>query len=218
MLLSAASTAQAWNDNTHLAISRAAGYEKWYNSAAADAAKIKAGLVEEQNHYSNIPLNVLINRTIVLQQVTKYNSNTDTGGHLYGAILGALLTYIDDTGMKKYADYSLAYMAHYIGDLSQPLHNMEYNKFNKNMHLQCDEIVDSEVQGNIAEIQKNMYLVTIRKQLFQEDIADAISHVANESRILAKQLEIEKRPLTKREAYKQLGHSASLLKGILQYL
>jgi hypothetical protein len=37
------SQAWAWHDETHLAIAKAAGYEKWYNAAGADITKIKAG-------------------------------------------------------------------------------------------------------------------------------------------------------------------------------
>ena len=28
-----------WNDETHIAIAKAAGYKKWYNSTGADMAK-----------------------------------------------------------------------------------------------------------------------------------------------------------------------------------
>jgi hypothetical protein len=47
------SQAWAWHDETHLAIAKAAGYEKWYNAAGADITKIKAGNVEKKNHYVN---------------------------------------------------------------------------------------------------------------------------------------------------------------------
>jgi hypothetical protein len=30
-----------WHDETHIAIAKAAGYEKWFNAAGADIAKIK---------------------------------------------------------------------------------------------------------------------------------------------------------------------------------
>jgi hypothetical protein len=49
------SQAWAWHDETHLAIAKAAGYEKWYNAAGADITKIKAGDVEKKNHYVSNP-------------------------------------------------------------------------------------------------------------------------------------------------------------------
>lgn len=36
VLAAAVAPAQAWMDETHLAIAKAAGYAKWYNAAAAD--------------------------------------------------------------------------------------------------------------------------------------------------------------------------------------
>ena len=44
-----------------------------------------------------------------------------------------------------------------------------------------------------------------------------IARIANLSMELDHQLEKENRMLTKEEAYVQLGHSASLLNGILEY-
>ena len=45
----------AWHDETHIAIAKSAGYEKWYNAAGADITRIKAGDVEKKNHYVNNP-------------------------------------------------------------------------------------------------------------------------------------------------------------------
>ena len=45
----------SWDDKTHLVIAKASGYFRWYNIAAADLAKIKAGNLETYNHYSNNP-------------------------------------------------------------------------------------------------------------------------------------------------------------------
>jgi hypothetical protein len=49
-----------WHDETHLAIAKAAGYEKWFNAAGADIAKIKAGAVEKRNHYVNNPPDTVV--------------------------------------------------------------------------------------------------------------------------------------------------------------
>ena len=47
--------AGAWHDETHLAIAKSAGYVKWYNAAGPDVTKIKAGDIEQKNHYVNNP-------------------------------------------------------------------------------------------------------------------------------------------------------------------
>jgi hypothetical protein len=37
------SSSSAWFDETHLAIAKVAGYQKWFNAAGPDVAKIKMG-------------------------------------------------------------------------------------------------------------------------------------------------------------------------------
>ena len=51
----------------------------------------------------------------------------------------------------------------------------------------------------------------------EDDLVREIARIANLAMNLGYQLEKENRPLTKEEAYIQLGHSASLLKGILGF-
>jgi hypothetical protein len=51
----------------------------------------------------------------------------------------------------------------------------------------------------------------------EEDLVKEIARIANLSMKLGYQLESEDRLLTKEEAYIQLGHSASLVKAILEY-
>jgi hypothetical protein len=52
LVLVAVSSSSAWFDETHLAIAKAAGYEKWFNATGPDVAKLKMGDkegVESQN-------------------------------------------------------------------------------------------------------------------------------------------------------------------------
>ena len=67
----------AWHDETHLAIAKGAGYQKWYNAAGADIARIKAGDKEGHNHYANNPPNTVVTPEMVLAQVNHYNDPTD---------------------------------------------------------------------------------------------------------------------------------------------
>ena len=52
----------------------------------------------------------------------------------------------------------------------------------------------------------------------EEDLAKEIARIANLSIALEYKMEDENRVLTKEEAYEQIGHSASLFKGILEYV
>lgn len=202
----------AWHDETHIAIARAAGYSRWYNVTGADMAKIKAGRVEAHNHYVDIPRGTVVSPEMVLAQVDKYNKVDETG-HLYGAIIASLREYIRQRKKGKYGAYHLAYCAHYVGDLSQPLHNTAYNAFNREYHQMIDGIIDEEIVGNLHRIP--VYRIAIRSE---EDLAREIARIANISLKLGYRIEAEQRPLTRHEAYVQVGHSVSLLKAILSYV
>ncbi|NOZ68884.1 MAG: hypothetical protein GXP46_06505 [Deferribacteres bacterium] len=210
-------TAAAWHTQTHLAVARAAGYRQWYNAAAADITKIKAGSIESYNHFFNNPRNAGVTPEMVLTQADRYNMPSDTAGHLYGAIVGSLREYSASREKGRYAEYHLAFTAHYITDLSQPLHNIPYDEFNRENHQANDGVVDGEVLKNIDRIKRHMYPVKLRPGHFEKDLAAEIARVAEISRRLGLRLKKEGRIMTSREAYTQLGHSASLLRAVLQY-
>jgi len=202
-----------WHDETHIAIAKAAGYEKWFNAAGADIAKIKAGAVEKRNHYVNNPPGTIVKAKMVLDQVDHYNKSSDIMGHLYGAILGSIREYRTTTLKGKYAEYHLAFCAHYVGDLSQPLHNTLYNVYNIRNHTATDGTINDEVLDNLSKIK--IYPIDIQSE---NDLAQEIARVATLSLKLGYQLEKEERMLSKQEAYEQVSYSASLFKGILRFL
>jgi hypothetical protein len=218
VLIVLSSTGYAWHDKTHIAIAKAAGYQYWFNAAGADIAKIKAGAIEEKNHYYNNYENVPVSDKLVLGQAKLYNSPSDEEGHLYGAIIASLRDYQKKNAAGKFAEYPMAFAVHYIGDLSQPLHNLPYDSFNQTHHSANDGIVDEDVLDKIKEIEKNMYVIKLSKDNFEEDLAREIARIANISRQLGFKIKAENRDMTKEEAYVQLGHSASLLKAVLKTL
>ena len=207
------SQAWAWHDETHLAIAKAAGYEKWYNAAGADITKIKAGNVEKKNHYVNNPPGTTVTPEMVLKQARRYNKSLGLKGHLYGAIIASIREYLKTTLTGKYAEYHLAFCAHYIGDLSMPLHNTLYNDYNQKNHTATDGIIEEEVLYNLPLIE--VYPITIESE---EDLAREVARIANRSINLGYQLEKEGRMISRQEAYTQISHSASLFSGILNWL
>ena len=204
-------TASAWYDETHLAVARAAGDPKWFNAAGADMLKLKAEAVEKANHYVNNPPGTVITPATVLAQVPRYNQ-PDAGGHLYGAILAALRDYIRERHEGKYGRYHLAFCAHYVGDLSHPLHNQLYNSYNQTHHR------DMEATANRAIKKKQIAIkltpLTIRSE---SDLAQEVARIANLTIQLGARLESANRLLTPEEISRQLGLSASLLKAIFDY-
>ena len=63
-----------------------------------------------------------------------------------------------------------------------------------------------------------MCLITLKPGSFEKDLAKEIARIANDARELGRKLRKENRDMTKEEAYRQLGHSASFLKAILVYV
>jgi len=218
MLLFQVHAAFGWHDETHLAVARAAGYHKWYNAAGADMAKIKAGSVEGYNHFFNNNSNVEITPSIIMKQIDSYNKPGDEEGHLYGAILASLREYKKALHSGKYGDYHLSFCAHYITDLSQPLHNVPYDDFNRHYHSANDGIVNDNILNNMQKIKDHMHEIRLRPDRFEEDLAQEIAGIATVSANLGHTLKKEKRTMTQEEAYRQLGRSASLLAAVLARL
>ena len=212
LLIAFAGPSSAWYDETHIAVAKVAEYWKWYNAAGADMVKIKARKIEQPNHYVNNPPGTVVTPAMVLEQVGKYNQ-PDNQGHLYGAIIASVRDYAKNKQKGKYGEYHLAFCAHYVGDLSQPLHNTAYNTFNKQYHKAIEAFINEKILDNLDRIKT--YPIAIESE---KDLATEIARIANLSLKLGYKLEAENRLLTKKEAYLQLGHSASLLKAILRYV
>ena len=208
----------AWFDETHLAVAKAAGYYKWYNATGADMVRVKAGDREKYNHFFDNLNDVEVTPEIVLKQAEKYDDPADTEGHLYGAIIASIKQYEKNKKDNKYAEYHLAFCAHYIGDLSNPLHNVPYDDFNKLHHAVNDGVVNDEVMENLERIKANMSSLKLSNDNFENDLAREIARIANNARRLGHKLQKENRDMTKEEAYKQLGQSASLFNAVLKYL
>jgi hypothetical protein len=204
--------ASAWHDETHLAIAKVAGYNKWYTAIGADMTKLKAGDIESPNHYVNNPPGTIITPEMVMAQTERYNQ-VDEKGHLYGAIIVSVRDYIRDKNKGKYGEYHLGFCSHYIGDLSMPLHNTILNPYNMKNHVKTDGIIEDEVLSNLKKIKLYPIVIDSEQTLVKE-----VARIANLSIKLGYKIEAEDRLLTKEEAYKQISHSASLLKGVLEYV
>lgn len=204
---------EAWHDETHVAVAKAAGYAKWFNATGADMIKTKAGWIEKKNHYVNYPRGTVVTEDMVFEQAGRYDKKGDPEGRLYGAIIASIRKYIKVKKSGNYAQYHLAFAVHYIGDLSQPLHHTVYNTYNKTNHNKTDGIINDEVLNNFDQIK--IYDIKI---LSEKDLAREIARIANLSIRLGYRLEDEGRLLTQKEAYQQIGHSASLLKAVLRYV
>jgi len=209
------SPAMAWHDRTHIAVGIAAGFDQAYNLAAPDVAKLKAYHVEDYNHYVNNEEKDEITPELIRSQIQKYNLGIEgeEKGHLYGAIVAAIRAYRDESGAGKFATYHLVYAGHYIGDLSMPLHNIVYDKFNADHHSLNDGIVENEILTNITNVKLSP--ITIKNE---DDLIQNIVRIAKKAKDLGYKMRKENRDMTKKEAYDQLSDSASLFKAVLEYV
>jgi hypothetical protein len=114
----------------------------------------------------------------------------------------------------KYARYPLVFCAHYIGDLSMPLHNTPYDDFNKARHSINDGTIESSVRNNIGYIQRKLTPISINSE---SDLAREVSAVAESGRQLGLKMRKENRDMTVDEAYIQVIRSASLFRAVLAF-
>jgi hypothetical protein len=104
---------------------------------------------EGHNHFVNNPRGTVVTPQMILSQVERYNQKDPTG-HLYRAIIASTKDYVESKKRGRYAEYHLAYCAHYIGDLSQP--STLYNDYNKRNHGNTDGIIDEGILDNLEMI------------------------------------------------------------------
>jgi hypothetical protein len=226
-LVMIAGQALAWHDRTHVAIAKAAGYEYWFNAAGADITRSKAGDKEGNNHYFDNPRGETVGSKMVLDQAGLYDRPEDKEeGHLYGAIIASIREHGKLFDAGKYVGYHMAFAAHYIGDLSMPNHNIPFmirDGFPGNedealtWHRDNDGVVESIVLNQPEEITKRMYIITLRADQFEANLAAEIARIANLSRDLGEKLRAGRWVMKPEEAFNQLGHSASLLRAVLEY-
>lgn len=202
----------AWHDYTHMAIAKAAGFTRYYTVVGPDITKLKCQ-TEQSNHWYDAEKNETITPETVKKQIALYDTDGDTKGHVLGSIVASFRKYLEKSGASSKDNYYyLAFTAHYIGDMSNPLHESVYDDFNKQHHQANDAMIEQEVMDNIREIKISR--ITIKSE---EDLIKEIAAIAEGARILGYKLRDENRDMTKKEAYMQVSKSASLLKAVMEY-
>lgn len=151
----------------------------------------------------------------------------DSAGVLYWKIMDIYQQMKGKTGWDY--DYYLFNIAHYVGDLSQPLHNYPYDNepasdgkvygelgtWAKEKHREFDDILEADfpLDTKTEKTFDSWIVVPTIKSL--DDLKREISKVANASIALANRCYKENRIITKDEALRQMAKSVSLLKAII---
>ena len=151
----------------------------------------------------------------------------DHAGVLYWEIVELYQKMKGKTGWEY--DYYLFNVAHYVGDLSQPLHNYPYGNepasdgkiyseigtWAKENHRAFDDILESSFPLDKKTEKAFESWIVIPSIKSPDDLKKEISRVANASIALANRCYSEKRTISKEEALRQIAKSVSLLKGII---
>jgi hypothetical protein len=152
----------------------------------------------------------------------------DHSGVLYWKILDLYQRMKGKKGWRY--NYYLINIAHYVGDLSQPLHNFPYGDqpasdgksypevggWSKEKHGVFDSAIDHYLPLNGEKKEAFQNMVTAIQISSVDDLKAEICKVSNASISLANRCYAERRNMTKDEALKQLALSVSLLKGIIE--
>jgi hypothetical protein len=152
----------------------------------------------------------------------------DPLGVLYWRILELYQRMKGKTGLEY--DYYLINIAHYIGDLSQPLHNFPYEDkptsdgksypeigfWSKKHHLEFDMALDPFLPLDDKKKKSFRSMITSPQITSIDDLKKEIAKIANSSIALANKCYSEKRVISKDEALRQVVMSISLLKAIIE--
>lgn len=219
-------TAEAWTDQTHMAIERAAGLSSYQNACAPDVSKTVSAINklkknDGQGHFfdaSKPPT-----RKDVEEQLEMIGQSRDDSpdGWILGAIINATRKSKAWTEMGRFDDYNYAILGHYCGDLSMPMHMSVYDDFNKKHHLNIDQTLNrSDVKydvDGVPLITKEMTVDDSVRFNSEDEIIDYMLKIANESFELGQKLRAEDRELTHEEAIQRVNRSATFFRAIMRY-
>jgi len=152
----------------------------------------------------------------------------DPTGVLYWKIVELYQLMKGRTGWEY--EYYLSTVAHYMADLSQPLHNFPYADnpasdgklypeigfWAKEYHLQFDSVLDSYIPLTCKDNKTFQKMITPIQIVSVDDLKKEVSKTANSAISLANRCYAEKRLPTKDEALRQIALSVSLLRAIMK--
>ena len=213
LTLGALNPAQAWFDGSHQAIMSAAGAQAEAHTAPGPDMMTRKVPQEGYNHFSNAILDdhPARARQQIRDQATRYDQN-DPEGHLLGAVLAALRTLQARQCRGGYAAYERGFLAHYVGDLLQPLHSGAYDAFNRREHLRIDGLMET-VPKLATAIAAQMTPMNLR---CEDEVVAAIVDAAH----LAARMNGALRAsgtLSQDQGLALLAHAASLLRALYAY-
>lgn len=243
LLLASASTASGWSSRTHTFIAQEAGLRNPELACLPDVTREENESLFGRFHSHNAAPGTIVTPDYIDQYPISVGRYVKVGSPDSNSIrirvphpCGVLYWKILETyqHMKKIRgleyEYDLYTIVHYVGDLSQPLHNFprgsypasdgmvytEEGSWSSSHHFEFDAVLDSSLPLNDKGEKAFQAMIERTPLTSVEDLKRQICRIANSSILLANRCYTEKRTMTRDEALKQLAMSVSLLKGIMR--
>ncbi|MGO8763263.1 MAG: hypothetical protein ACLQUS_14860 [Desulfobaccales bacterium] len=241
-LLILPANALGWSSKTHIFIAQEAGVKNPEAACFPDLSRKDNGALLGPFHWHDASPNAVVTPDYIDQyQISEGNyikadapkskplkiKVPDPCGVLYWKIMELYQAMKGATGWEY--EYYLTNIAHYVGDLSQPLHNFPYGSepasdgksypevgtWAKEHHREFDDILESSFPLDKKKEEKFLFMVSPPEIKSIDDLKREISKIANNSIALANKCYSEKRIINQDEALKQVAMSVSLLKAII---
>lgn len=223
---SVSGTANAWTDQTHMAIERAAGLRSYHNAGGPDVSKTVSAINrlkrnDGQAHFFDAVKPPTREDVDAQLEMIGMSRDDCPDGYILGAILNTVRKSKEWTEMGRFDDYNYAILGHYCGDLSMPLHLSVYDDFNRKHHLNVDQtLTRSDVVWDVdavPQIAKEIVVDDSVRFQSEEEIIDYMLEIARESYELANTMRKEDREITKEEALARCGRSATFFRALMRY-
>ncbi len=251
LFLGLAGQTLAWTSQTHILIGREAGLDHPWLAAIPDLSRNDLKEFLGPFHWHNAAPDTKVTPQYLKKFKTKETFHAEEGtthnkhsvkvpvetGILYWRIIDLYknMKKLPKKALESGEDiwqlnYYLGTIAHFVGDLSQPLHNFPYGSekagdgevyevigtWAEKAHKNFDEALDcfSNAPPEKRKVLKSLIQpITINSP---EDLEREVCKIANSSISLARTCYLDKkRPMKPEEAMKQVAMSISLLKAII---
>ncbi len=207
----------SWDKQTHIAIGKYACFLLSDSLGFPDENK-KYDESSRNDHYFNLDKDSTVATRFIENGLLFYRTDQDTcqkNGNLYFSIVYYYREFLKTKNIQN-----LVFLGHFIGDLSNPFHNMGYETFNETHHSKNDAILDNYLN----DLKHKGYFINLDHKLKRYwiqnecDLKIHIARIANLSKKLGYKLEKKNRDMTISEAKMQITESISLFRAVLNYV
>ena len=235
--------AWGWSSETHMFIAAEAGIQYPETACFPDLSKKENDSLLGPYHWHNAAPTTVVDVAYINKfqvKSARYVKESSPGSqaisirvpHPAGVLYWEIVELYKKLGGKAgwERDYYLANLAHYVADLSMPLHNFPYGKdpaadgqvypdigtWAKDNHGRFDGALDSLLPLKPAKQKQFDALLTPLTITTMSQLQGEVAKVANKAIALANLCYSEGRAMTKDEALAQAAMSVSLLKSIVE--